>query len=560
MNKRKIKISLLDKTIALISPKAAQERIMNKVAFNNSMGVLSDQGFITNTSNRRSMRGWSATANNSNADIIPKSESMRASSRDLNMNSPIAHAAIERFSTNSLGLGLKCKPQIEREFLGFNGSEGNEAAKKWEINTQREWEAFSESIYSDAELTYNINENAVLVFTNMLLSGDVFVALPAIKIHGQTYNTKIKVIEADYCTNPMGLMETYKIAGGVEVNRLGAPIAYHLIKQNATDILSINGLHRQKWERIERFNKMGLQQILHLFRKTRPGQRKGVGILAPIIETIKQRTRYEKAEIDAAILNAMFTVFIKSVNNSTGKQLETGYVPPSLDSGIDESVNVSEKIVTKAQDSDDKNYQIGNANILELDENQDISMADPKHPIIGYEKFADATAKEIGAALGISHEVLMMEFGKSFSASKAALQEAWKSFMLYRKFMINHYFEPIYETFMYEAIAKGRIEAPGFIDDAIIRKAWLRADWVGAGQGMIDPLKETNAAVKRIENRITTREREYQQIVGGDWYVGMNNFSKEIDHLESLDISTNSDKLTKHTLEQKNLQKDNNNV
>ena len=533
-----IRLGIVDRALSMLSPRVAQRRLMDRVAYNNSVSLLSNQGYITKDSPKRSMRGWQASANSANVDILPKSNSLRASSRDLYMNAPLAHAAIQRYSTNALGLGLKCKPQIEREFLGFTGDSGKERAKDWERNTQREWEAYSESFFSDAELSLNVNENAVLAFSNMLLSGDSFVALPGIKLPGQIYNTKVKVIESDYCSNPQNIMETFRTAGGIDVNKLGAPIAYHFSKPDMNTSLDFGMLSYNKWERIPRFNSRGLQQVLHLFTKFRPGQRRGVPLLAPVIEDIKQKTRYKGSALDAAILNSMFTVFIKSMNNIAGNQLTQGYIPPSLDVPIG---SPGASVKKESNPADEKIYEIGQANILELDENQDISLADPKHPVLGYDKFADSLAKEIGAALGLPYEVLMLQFNSSFSASKAALQEAWKMFLKYRVYMIDHYYNPIYETFMWEAIGLGRIDAPGFYDDPIIRKAWLRTDWIGAGQGMIDPMKETTAAEKRIKNRITTREREYQQLVGGDWFVAMTNFSKEIDHLDELDI--NPDKL-----------------
>lgn len=482
------------------------------------------------------MRGWNASANSADVDILPKSYSIRASCRDLDMNSGLAVAIVDRLSTNSIGLGLRLKCQIDREHLGFTGEDGKKRAKAWEDNTQREWNAWSNSIFSDAELTYNVNENAWLAFVNMLISGDSFIALPGVSLPGQVYDLKVKVIEADYVDNPNGIMATKRLAGGVEKNALGAPIAYYFKKPDPNSSIDLGPYSYHITERVERFNSVNLQQVLHLFKKRRPSQSRGVSILAPFIEEVKQLKRYRGAEVDAAILNSFFTVFIKSINNIAGNQLGPGYIPPDLNSNIAGPIpGVS--VINENDARDEKVYEIGSANVLEMDEDQDISIADPKHPVSGFPAFVEAVAQEIGAGVGIPYEVLIQRFQSSFSASKAALQEAWKLFLTYRKFMIDHYYNPIYEMWMFEAIAKGRISAPGFFDDPTVKASWLRAGWIGAGQGMIDPMKETTAAEKRIKNRITTREREYEQLVGGDWYGAMNNFAKEIDHLDDLEIN-----------------------
>lgn len=45
--------------------------------------------------------------------------------------------------------------------------------------------------------------------------------------------------------------------------------------------------------------------------RERAGQRRGVPMLAPVLEALKQLGHYTDAEITAAVLSAMFTVFVK---------------------------------------------------------------------------------------------------------------------------------------------------------------------------------------------------------------------------------------------------------
>ena len=449
LKKSPIQLNFLDKALAYISPKQATKRLAERVKYDSSVNFLRNQGYVTNISNQRNMRGWNATANSVDVDILPKRQSIVACSRDLNMNSPIARGILSRMVTNTIGLGLRYKAQIDREFLGFTGELGSENADKWETNVEREWLTWSNSIYSDAELTHTINENATLSFFNRALSGDVFIGLPGVKLPGQIYDTKVKVIESDFVSNPTNIMETHKIAHGVEYNVHGAPIAYYFRTPDPNSSIDLGPMGFDSWERIPRFNDQGLQQILHLFKKERPGQRRGVGVLAVVIEEIKEMTRYRGAELDAAILNSFYTVFIKSQDNISGQQMQEGYHPPTIENPLGINTN---SVVTKNGDPRNENlYEMGKANILEMDAGQDITLADPAHPISGYDKFFEAIVQEISAGVGIPYEILMQRFNSSFSASKAALQEAWKMFLEERKFMIDHYYRPIFETFMVEA-------------------------------------------------------------------------------------------------------------
>ena len=75
---------------------------------------------------------------------------------------------------------------------------------------------------------------------------------------------------------------------------------------------------------------------LHLKDKTRPGQTRGVPYLAPVIELIKQLGRYTDAEVMAAVVSGMFTVF---VHNETGNP-EFGTAPTMDNPDGDPSLQV----------------------------------------------------------------------------------------------------------------------------------------------------------------------------------------------------------------------------
>ena len=83
--------------------------------------------------------------------------------------------------------------------------------------------------------------------------------------------------------------------------------------------------------------------------------------------------------------------------------------------------------------------------------------------------------------------------------------------------LVQTFCQPIYEEWLSEAVAKGRITAPGFFNDPAVRAAWCGAEWFGPTQGHLNPLQEANAAKVRIETEISTRERESAEMNGQDW-------------------------------------------
>jgi len=125
---------------------------------------------------------------------------------------------------------------------------------------------------------------------------------------------------------------------------------------------------------------------------------------------------------------------------------------------------------------------------------------------------------QIGMAVELPYEVLAKRFHSSYSASKAALLEAWRYFMGRRAWLTDNLCRPVYELFLDEAVALGRISAPGYLTgDPIIRAAWLGSEWVGPARGDIDEVKQATAAGKRIDLGLSTRARETAAISGADW-------------------------------------------
>ena len=143
----------------------------------------------------------------------------------------------------------------------------------------------------------------------------------------------------------------------------------------------------------------------------------------------------------------------------------------------------------------------------------------------------DAMATQIGAALEIAPEILLKKFRQSFSASKGAMNETWRAFMMRRKWFINDFCQTVYEIWFAEAVSKGRIEAPGFFLDPMIRKAYTKVTWNGPAQGWLNPVQEVTASAKRIENGLSTHEDECAAVNGSDFDDNVRTLASENERL-----------------------------
>jgi capsid protein len=148
---------------------------------------------------------------------------------------------------------------------------------------------------------------------------------------------------------------------------------------------------------------------------------------------------------------------------------------------------------------------------------EDIVTTTPGRPNPEFDPFWAAIVRQIGMALELPYEVLVMHFQSSYSASRAALLMAWKGFRTRRDTLATYLCQPVFELWLADEVAEGRIHALGFFASELVRAAWCAAVWTGDGPGSIDPEKEVNAAVKRVDAGISTKEAESIAYDGIPW-------------------------------------------
>ena len=166
-------------------------------------------------------------------------------------------------------------------------------------------------------------------------------------------------------------------------------------------------------------------------------------------------------------------------------------------------------------------YQLGPGTMNALPKGVDVKSIDASKTQSTFEPFTRELVKMIASALNIPYEVLMKSFTSSYSASRAALLQAWEQFKLRRAWFSRDFCQPVYEMWLAEAVATGRIEAPGFFEDPAIRYAYCNAEWYGPSMSILDPVRDINGAALRIQYGLSTPEREAAEITGSDFYENL---------------------------------------
>lgn len=439
-------------------------------------------------------------------DIDDNNFTLRQRSRMLYMASSIAASAVKTNRTNVVGNGLKLKSTINRQVVGMS----QEQAEEWQKRTESEFELWAgKKNACDATGMNDFYGMQQLALSSWLTSGDVFAITKWYPVTQLTpYGLRIHLIEADRVRTPIDkdtgiplntrgkTQNGNDIFDGIEVDSNGMVQAYYISNTYPLESFVLDS----KFVRVEAYGKKtGLPNVFHVMESERPDQYRGVPYLAQVIEPILQMNRYTNAEIMAAVVQSFQTAFVVTESDSN-------------EMPFNEAITEEEKI-----DGESTNYEMGPGTINVMQPGEDIRFNQPTHPNGGFDGFIKAMCTQVGAALEIPKDLLLKEFNASYSASRAALLEAWKAFRMRRVWLTNDFCRPVYEVWLTEAISRGRIQAPGFFNDPLIRQAYLGSEWIGPSQGMLDPTKELEAAQLAINMGLSTHEQEAIKMNGSEF-------------------------------------------
>lgn len=469
----------VDRVIAWLSPKHGLSRWQTRTM----MALGGVGGYDGGRRDRRATKRWRPAGGSADADTIADLPDLRGRSRDLVRNVPIATGALATRTTNIVGSGLRLIANIDDKTLGLT----EEAADALEREQEAEWELFWKNV--DLNWMLHGDELAALAFHSKDESGDAFFVRRYRERSSQVYGTRLLLLEADRVSNPNRAADTDTIKSGIEYDGDGAPAAYHISNKHPGNL-------RQgalTWERVPARDEDGRQLVIHLFDRLRPELSRGVPKLAPVIELVKQLGDYTDAEVTAAVIQSMYTVFIES--------------------GIDEDGN---PIAGEADSSlDDNEVKLGAGAVVGLSPGEKAHMPTPSRPNPQFDPMVMSLLRQIGVALELPFELLIKHFTASYSASKAALEMAWQAFLKERMALGRRLYQVAYEWMMEEAVAKGRLNRPGFFTDPRIRMAYCGAEWRGAARPSLNPKQEAEADAIDMGLGVKTGEQVCAERTGG---------------------------------------------
>ena len=487
-------MNVIDKAIGVINPAAEIKRTIARQKLKVMNTGYSNHGA---SRTKKSFLGWNFKGGDVTQDIYKNLDILRQRSRDLYMGAPLTTGAIKTIITNVVGNGLKVKPLIKYDQLGISADK----SKELETQIKQHFELWNKCKV-DISGTMTFDEVQSLVLLTTLVSGECFVKLNYFTSQRNPYTLRLQIIEPDRIIAPRGKEKEY--IAGVKLNSNGEIEAY-----SVSSVHPLGLDNKIEYKDVPVYTSQGTLQMIHLFNNERPEQLRGIPLLSPVIEVMKQLSRYTEAEIAAAVVGSMFALFIKKdLPNTDG----LGASPTDEASSVDPS---------------EKSFELAPGIIVDLEPGESIETANPGRPNSGFESFVIALLRQVGSAIEVPYELLIKHFESSYSASRASLLEAWKMFRKRREWFVDNFTQVVYEEFLRELYLGGLVDMKDYDINPLIMKAYSNAQWNGPSQGQIDPLKEINAASKRVELGISTRARETTELTGGDWEDVINRLEVE---------------------------------
>lgn len=437
----------------------------------------------------RELSSWQPLKGSADNDLLPELSTIVSRSRDLARNHGVASGAIQTLSDNIVGTGFRLSAKPDYKLLGKT----KEWEEEWQVKVESVWRSWAETTTCDAAKMLNFSGLTTLVFKSCLINGEALV-LP-LWLKERKFSTCLQLVEPDRLSNPLQRMDSKELRGGIEIDKYGAPVAYHIRKTHPGDYWI--GSDMDSWERIPAYTSFGRKRVIHIHDVERIGQTRGKPILAAIMPMFKMLDHYERSELQAAIVNAMIAAFIETPMDAESlNELFGGNSDDYLDAK--------------------KNWKVKleGGSIIPIFPGDKIAPFTPSRPNSAYGSFIENVLRNIGTGLNIPYELLLKDFSKTnYSSARAALLEAWRFFNGRRQWLADNWATPVYELWLEEAVNKGLVDAPDFYEN---RYAYTRCKWIGPGRGWVDPVKEAQACQLRMEIGLSTLEAECAS-QGLDW-------------------------------------------
>lgn len=415
-------------------------------------------------------------------------------------NDPHAAGIVDSYAATVIGHGLSPIQSIDGYALGITDKEAIRKLQSQQKTVYEKWYS-----HSDAGRRMNFGAIQYLLERNLMEYGEYLVLLHMIDDPVRPYSLACHVINPQRLSTPTDKYGDETIKDGVEFGEYGEPVAYWIKKDNTPNGSS------DKYARIPA-RIAHRPNVLHYFIPQEPEQMRGWPFFGPAMKYLRDLNDYLDAELVSNIVTAAFSLFIKT---SAGKD------PYGLALGM---AGIPGPSSDPARNGEPRLQEFLPGQVLYGNEGEEAVPISANRPGTSFEPFTKTIKKAIAMSLNIPYPVLFKDVeGVNFAGFRSAMLDAWRVYMMHRKWMAENFCQVVYTMLQEEAYLKGELEAKDFYTNM---QALTRCDWRGSPKGDIEPIKAAQADALLIQNNLKTRAESIAER-GGDLRTTMDQLAEE---------------------------------
>jgi lambda family phage portal protein len=448
-------------------------------------------------------------------------------SRMAAFESPIAGAMLGRLAEVVVGSGLSLRPQPVWDIIDPAKRLDDAARNEWSRNVEQRYRLWSRSYAPEYNTRRNLPQLSRAAFDYLLQDGEYF-ALLRYANTARANPLSIQLIPPENITGGHATTEGGECVYGIEYDSYGQAIAYWILDDKTGQST-----------RVARYGaKSGRVMMIHNYLSTNEKQRRGVPYLASCLQELVKLGHYEDLELQAAIVNALFAVWVKPPADMDGEPVLGGGARKTTADKIEvaEGTTEADEYVAQANKLD---YERGGLILDALPAGHEVQSFDAKRPNAGFDNFFHAVTRNLAASKGQPVSAVELNFNQSYSGARGELLMFW---MAVERFRQNHGYDfedDIYQMWFLGEVDRTRIDAPLIYQGKDYLLAYTSALWIGNRLPNMDPKNLVEANILEHEKGYKTGDMITSETNGSDYNDNLRTIEGEFERLSKVKTPSN---------------------
>lgn len=415
----------------------------------------------------RLTESWFASIQSADEEIKADAYRLRGRARSLVRDNPHAAGYIEDLATNVVGAdGVQLQSRVKTTRGELNKTLNAAIELDW-----RRWSMPGQCTTDGYESFVDLQSR---VMSQMAMDGEVFLQ-QHLNWAGNEWRYALEWVDPDLVDYTYTVMENGRppIVMGIELDAYGRPVAYHRWRYHPQNTANNATNYRLR---------VPAAQMIHLFRRYRIDQHRGIPAFTPVLMRLRMLDGYEESELVASRISASKMGFFVSTGDEPA--------PYGTSDAQGDGVTTPGRVRMDAEPG-----------LLEqLPHGMEFQSWNPDHPSTAFEQFERAMLRAMARGLGVSYATFTGDLSDvNYSSIRAGLLTERDGYRRMQKWLIDHLLRPVYLNWLRNASLTNMVAVT---DPRTVAESAL---WKPRGFAWVDPLKEIQAAKLEIELGLNSR-------------------------------------------------------